>query len=58
MALSLIFTRKAGVIHSRILLPKGASEAFLDRSTLWNEVERVEKHKDAQLAREVEFALP
>ncbi|WP_046900870.1 MobQ family relaxase [Gluconobacter oxydans] len=52
------FTKKTGVIHSQILLPTGASEVFLDRSTLWNEVERVEKRKDAQLAREVEFALP
>lgn len=52
------FTKKTGVIHSQILLPTGASEVFLDRGTLWNEVERVEKRKDAQLAREVEFALP
>src|SRR3546814_6820624 len=30
----------------------------LDRATLWNAVEAAEKRKDAQLAREVEFALP
>lgn len=52
------FTNKAGVLHSEVMLPKGAPEAFADRATLWNAVEAAEKRKDAQLAREVEFALP
>ena len=52
------FTNKAGVLHSGVMLPKGAPEAFADRATLWNAVEAAEKRKDAQLAREVEFALP
>lgn len=52
------FTNKAGVLHSEVMLPKGATEAFADRATLWNAVEAAEKRKDAQLAREVEFALP
>ncbi|WP_264996454.1 MobQ family relaxase, partial [Kozakia baliensis] len=52
------FSNKSGVVHSEILLPDGAPERFLDRSVLWNEVEAIEKRKDAQLAREVEFALP
>ena len=52
------FTNKAGVVHSEILLPEGAPERFSDRATLWNEVEATEKRKDAQLAREVEFAIP
>ena len=52
------FTNKAGVIHSEILLPDGAPERLLDRATLWNEVEAGEKRKDAQLAREIEIALP
>ncbi|MDJ0977170.1 MAG: Ti-type conjugative transfer relaxase TraA [Erythrobacter sp.] len=52
------FTNKAGVLHSEVMLPKGAPEAFTDRATLWNAVEAAEKRKDAQLAREVEFALP
>ncbi|WP_037517583.1 Ti-type conjugative transfer relaxase TraA [Sphingomonas sp. LH128] len=52
------FTNKAGVIHSEILLPEGAPERFSDRQTLWNEVEATEKRKDAQLAREIEFAIP
>ena len=52
------FTNKAGVVHSEILLPEGAPARLSDRATLWNEVEASEKRKDAQLAREIEFALP
>ena len=52
------FTAKAGVVHSEIMLPAGAPEHWLDRSALWNEVEAVERRKDAVLSREVEFALP
>jgi Ti-type conjugative transfer relaxase TraA len=52
------FRAKTGVVHSEILLPQGAPERLSDRATLWNEVEATEKRKDAQLAREVEFALP
>ena len=52
------FTNKAGVLHSEVMLPKDAPEGFADRTTLWNAVEAAEKRKDAQLAREVEFALP
>jgi len=52
------FTNKAGVVHSEVMLPGGAPERLRDRETLWNEVEATEKRKDAQLAREVEFAIP
>ena len=52
------FTNKSGVVHSEIFLPEGAPEHLSDRSTLWNAVEATEKRKDAQLAREVEFAIP
>jgi Ti-type conjugative transfer relaxase TraA len=52
------FTNKSGVVHSEVLLPEGAPERLGDRSTLWNEVEATELRKDAQLAREVEFAIP
>ncbi len=52
------FTNKAGVIHSEVMLPEGAPERLSDRSTLWNEVEAAELRKDAQLTREVEFAIP
>jgi hypothetical protein len=52
------FSNKAGVVHSEVMLPDGAPEHLSDRETLWNEVESVEKRIDAQLAREIEFAIP
>ncbi|ATY30953.1 Ti-type conjugative transfer relaxase TraA [Sphingomonas psychrotolerans] len=52
------FSNKAGVVHSEVLLPDGAPEQFRDRETLWNAVEQAELRKDAQLSREVEFAIP
>jgi Ti-type conjugative transfer relaxase TraA len=52
------FTNKSGVEHSEIMLPEGAPEQWRDRERLWNDVEAFEKRKDAQLAREVEFAIP
>jgi Ti-type conjugative transfer relaxase TraA len=52
------FTNKAGVVHSEIMLPEGAPERLADRETLWNAVEAGEVRKDAQLARDVEFAIP
>mgnify|MGYP001283856525 FL=1 len=52
------FTNKPGVVHSEILLPENAPEEFADREKLWNAVEASEKRKDAQLSREVEFAIP
>ncbi len=52
------FTNKSGVVHSEVMLPDNAPEEWHDRERLWNEVETFEKRKDAQLAREVEFAIP
>ncbi|MEO9623190.1 MAG: Ti-type conjugative transfer relaxase TraA [Qipengyuania citrea] len=52
------FTNKSGVVHSEVLLPEHAPHDFADRERLWNAVETVEVRKDAQLAREVEFAIP
>ena len=52
------FTRKGGIVHTDILLPANAPAEYADRSTLWNAVEAVEKSKNAQLAREIEIALP
>ncbi|WP_301749809.1 Ti-type conjugative transfer relaxase TraA [uncultured Erythrobacter sp.] len=52
------FTNKGGVVHSEVLLPEGAPEHLSDREQLWNTVEASEKRKDAQLSREVEFAIP
>jgi len=52
------FSNKSGVVHSEVLLPENAPEEWRDRERLWNDVEAFEKRKDAQLAREVEFAIP
>jgi len=52
------YTRKSGVVHSEIMLPQNAPKEFQDRSTLWNAVEKSEKRKDSQTAREIDVALP
>jgi hypothetical protein len=52
------YTKKGGVVYSEILLPVHAPPQFSDRSTLWNSVEESEKSRNAQLAREIEIALP
>ena len=52
------YTRKNGVVHTEILLPDHAPAKYKDRATLWNAVEETEKAKNAQLAREIELALP
>ena len=52
------FSAKRGVVHSELMLPENAPQAWSDRERLWNDVEAFEIRKDAQLAREVEFALP
>ena len=52
------YTRKGGILHTEILLPANAPSEYADRAVLWNAVERVEKAKNSQLAREIEIALP
>ena len=52
------FSAKRGVVHSEVMMPENAQQAWRDRERLWNDVEAFEIRKDAQLAREVEFAIP
>ncbi len=52
------YTAKQHVVHKEIMLPDGAPERWLDRETLWNEVEAAERRKDAVLARDIEISLP
>jgi len=52
------YTRKSDIQHSEIMAPEGAPDWSLDRPALWNAVEAGERRKDAQLAREVQLALP
>lgn len=49
------YTRKRGVDGAEIHTPDGIE---IDRAALWNTVEQVEKRSDAQVAREIEVALP
>lgn len=50
--------RALRIIYTDILAPRHAPEWVHDRNRLWNEAERAEKRKDAQLAREIEVSLP
>ena len=52
------YTHKGGVVHTEILLPPHAPPSFSDRVALWNSVELYEKAGNAQLAREIDAALP
>lgn len=52
------YTQKGGVLHTEIMTPNNAPAWASDRSKLWNAVERSEKRKDAQVAREVDIAIP
>lgn len=50
--------RQERVAHSEIIAPREAPAWTTDRGSLWNAVERAERRKDAQLAREFEVSLP
>ncbi len=52
------YRRRCGVSCTEILTPPGAAPWTRDRAALWNLVERAERRRDAQLAREVILALP
>ena len=52
------YAEKRGIVHTEIMLPPHAPPSFSDRSTLWNSVELYEKAGNAQLAREIDAALP
>ncbi|EWG08401.1 MobQ family relaxase [Cytobacillus firmus] len=44
--------------ETAIFAPENSPEWVRDRERLWNEVEKAEKRKDAQLCREINVALP
>ncbi len=52
------YTKKMGVELSQIYAPENTKSALLDRNQLWNAVEKVERKKNALLAREFEIAFP
>jgi len=50
--------RSQSVDHTEVIAPSNAPDFCKGRTQLWNTVELSEKRKDAQVAREVEIALP
>ncbi|MBV9826938.1 MAG: MobA/MobL family protein [Alphaproteobacteria bacterium] len=52
------YSRRHGVFDAEILAPAAAPPWIFDRAQLWNRVEATERRKDAQLARDIELALP
>ena len=52
------YTRKTGVEFKKIYAPENTKPELLDRNQLWNTVEKVERRKDSNLAREFEIAFP
>ena len=52
------YTRKRGVLSAEILTPPNTPTWMEDRAQLWNAVEKAEKRKDAQLARDLLLSLP
>ena len=52
------YTKKTGVEFTKIYAPENINPELLDRNQLWNTVEKVERRKDANLAREFEIAFP
>lgn len=52
------YSKKKGISDSVILIPESADRDFLKPAYLWNTIEKSEKRKDAQLAREFNITLP
>lgn len=52
------YTRKEDILYTEIIAPNHAPEWVQDRERLWNEAEKAERYKNAQLARDVLIALP
>ncbi|EKN3403641.1 TPA: MobQ family relaxase [Yersinia enterocolitica] len=53
------FSHRIDLFHHQILAPVSAPAHIIENSTtLWNEVERVERQKDGQTARYFDVALP
>ena len=52
------YSHRKGVEHSEIIAPDDAPDWARDRAQLWNQAEAAERRHDAQVAREVEVALP
>lgn len=52
------YTKKSGIVYKEIMSPSNSPNWVNNREQLWNEIEKIEKRKDSQLAREINIALP
>lgn len=52
------YTRKKGIDSWQVLAPDNAPSWVQDPAKLWNEIEKQETRKDAQLCREINLAIP
>lgn len=52
------YSRKRGVLFAEIMAPANSPKWVVDRAKLWNAIERAERRKDAQLARDLVVGLP
>lgn len=53
------YHKRKGVVYREIVIPDGSGADWaLDRQTLWNAAERIEKRKDSRTATELQIALP
>ena len=52
------YSKKDDLVFSKIFLPEHIPKEFSNREYLWNEVEKIEKSKNSQLARNLLFELP
>jgi len=51
------YSKKDDLVFSKIFLPEHIPKEFSKREYLWNEVEKIEKSKNSQLARNLLFTL-
>jgi ATP-dependent exoDNAse (exonuclease V) alpha subunit len=52
------YTKKGGLLHSKIQLPENAPPELSDRGILWNTVEKSERRRNARTTMEIILALP
>ena len=52
------YPEKRGIVHNEILLPANAPPEYVDRNTLWNAAEAVEKQWNSKLARRWVLTIP
>ncbi|HEL0002267.1 TPA: MobA/MobL family protein [Streptococcus equi subsp. zooepidemicus] len=52
------YSKKDDLVFSKMFLPEHIPKEFSNREYLWNSVEKIEKSKNSQLARNLLFTLP